>query len=273
VDGKETYAVATIGISGRERYIVESILKLSSYRAPTYILSNMTLNSPAEILIINADDKEAMNKWQRLCSPSSKSFEVPSIMVTSDRENRFVYQLNRPLVAKRILDSLDRVVREKPHHHNHRIIGGKTDESGVAVKLNASTPTSPSLSIAHPEKAPYNALVVDDSLVVRKQIELELGLSGIACELVETGEEALDLLGKRSYDLIFLDVVLPGIDGYQICKKIKRSKETRHIPVVMLTSKSSPFDRVRGTLSGCASYLTKPIDQSDFHKTIRRYLQ
>lgn len=272
MDGKKTYAVATIGISGRERYIVESILKLSSYRAPTYILSDMSLNSPAEILIINADDKEAMNKWQRLCSPGSKRFEVPSIMVTSDRENRFVYQLNRPLVAKRILDSLDRVIQEK-HHHSHRIIGGKIDESGIDLKLNTSAPTSPSLSIAHTEKASHNALVIDDSLVVRKQIELELSLSGIACELVETGEEALDLLGKRSYDLIFLDVVLPGIDGYQICKKIKRSKETRNIPVVMLTSKSSPFDRVRGTLSGCESYLTKPIDQSDFHKTIRRYLQ
>lgn len=273
MDDKTSYAVATIGICGRERYILESILKLSSYRAPTYILSDMSLKLPAEILIVNADDREAMHKWQHLSPPGSKNLAVPSIMVTSVKEDRFVYQLNRPLIAKRILDRLDRVVREKLQQRERRVIGDETTESAVGLTPPTSTPTNSSFAITDRGGASYNALVVDDSLVVRKQIEFELGLSGIGSELVETGERALDLVGKRSYDLIFLDVVLPGIDGYQICKKIKRDKETKHVPVIMLTSKSSPFDRVRGTLAGCESYLTKPIDQSDFHKTIRKYLQ
>ena len=115
------------------------------------------------------------------------------------------------------------------------------------------------------------ALVVDDSPTVRKQLELELEASNIHVDSAETGETGLDLMGKNLYDIIFLDVMLPGADGYQVCKHIKKNPLRKQTPVVMLTSKSSPFDRVRGSLAGCDSYLTKPVDYEEFRQVLEKY--
>ena len=80
------------------------------------------------------------------------------------------------------------------------------------------------------------------------------------------------MLAQNSYDIIFLDVVLPGTDGYQVCKDIRKNPGTRQTPVIMLTSKSSPFDRVRGSLVGCSAYLTKPVDYNAFRAAVSKYL-
>ncbi|NJN45180.1 MAG: response regulator [Candidatus Competibacteraceae bacterium] len=122
------------------------------------------------------------------------------------------------------------------------------------------------------EPPAFKALIVDDSRPVRKQIELELKLFGIQVDSAESGEQAFDLLDQKTYNLIFLDVVLPGIDGYQICKTIKRDKTRKKTPIVMLTGKSSPFDRVKGALAGCDTYLTKPVKQASFQKVVKKYL-
>jgi twitching motility two-component system response regulator PilG len=103
-------------------------------------------------------------------------------------------------------------------------------------------------------------LVIDDSETVRKQLEIALGDQGIDVQTAETGELGLHMLSTGQFDLIFLDVVLPGADGYQICRTIKKNKARQRTPVVMLTSKSSPFDRVKGSLAGCDTYLTKPVE-------------
>jgi twitching motility two-component system response regulator PilG len=78
-------------------------------------------------------------------------------------------------------------------------------------------------------------------------------------------------MGKNFYDIIFLDVILPGADGYQVCKHIKKNPLLKQTPVVMLTSKASPFDRVRGSLAGCDTYLTKPVDYQEFKQVLEKY--
>ena len=120
----------------------------------------------------------------------------------------------------------------------------------------------------------HKALVVDDSATTRKQIEIELEQLGIAVDLAESGEQAFEFLNKsQGYDLIFLDVILPGlVDGYNICKTIKRDKQRKRIPVIMLTGKGSPFDRIRGKLAGCNTYLTKPVRREQFQTVVKKYL-
>ena len=90
----------------------------------------------------------------------------------------------------------------------------------------------------------------------------------------ESGEQAFEFLNKsQGYDLIFLDVILPGlVDGYNICKTIKRDKQRKRIPVIMLTGKGSPFDRIRGKLAGCNTYLTKPVRREQFQTVVKKYL-
>lgn len=116
-------------------------------------------------------------------------------------------------------------------------------------------------------------LVVDDSAPVRKQLELILAEQGMQVQCADNGELGLHLLTTQHFDLIFLDVVLPGADGYQICKTIKKNKQKQRVPVVMLTSKSSPFDRVKGSLSGCDSYLTKPVELKKLIDVLHKHLE
>lgn len=105
------------------------------------------------------------------------------------------------------------------------------------------------------------ALVVDDSTTVRRLMDLTLRPLGVEVEFSDRGEDALVLVRQRGYDIVFLDVMLPGIDGYRVCKTIKGDKFTKHTPIIMLTSKDSAFDKVRGIMAGTDVYLTKPIER------------
>lgn len=104
-------------------------------------------------------------------------------------------------------------------------------------------------------------LVVDDSSTMRRLMDLTLRPLGVEIEFSDRGEDALVLVRQRGYDVVFLDVMLPGMDGYRVCKTIKGDKLTKHTPIIMLTSKDSAFDKVRGIMAGTDVYLTKPFER------------
>lgn len=118
----------------------------------------------------------------------------------------------------------------------------------------------------------YTALVVDDSSTMRRLMDITLGQLGLSVEFADCGTDALNLVRDRPYSIVFLDVVLPDVDGYRVCKGIKGDKRTRSTPVVMLTSRDSAFDKVRGKMSGADTYLIKPLDRVVLLQTINRYL-
>jgi two-component system, cell cycle response regulator len=115
---------------------------------------------------------------------------------------------------------------------------------------------------------PLRALVVDDSTTLRRLMELTLSPFGIELDFADTGEYAVALAKANPYDIIFLDVMLPGMDGYRACKAIKADKRTKDTPVVMLTSMNSAFDKVRGIMAGTSVYLTKPLDRNQLMQAI-----
>lgn len=118
----------------------------------------------------------------------------------------------------------------------------------------------------------YKALVVDDSPTLRRLIQLTLGSMGLGVDFAESGEDAIKLTIRNHYHIIFLDVVLPKMDGYRVCKILKANKKFRNIPVVMLTSKNTPHDKVKGIMAGTDLYLTKPLDQEKIISAARKYL-
>ncbi|HFE48147.1 MAG TPA: response regulator [Chromatiaceae bacterium] len=122
-------------------------------------------------------------------------------------------------------------------------------------------------------KSRYRALVVDDSLAIRKQLELELRDADIAADFAEDGETALEKAAGNHYDLIFLDIMMPGIDGYEVCRQLRAIPEWKKTPITMLSGKTSPLDEVQGVLAGCSTYLTKPIKHEDFQKLLARVTQ
>lgn len=267
MNDKRTFSVAVLGIPEQEQRVLRNIFKLSLYRPHIYTLMDSHEQS-VDILIVDAEDNAALTTWRSLRSRSASHAAVPTVMVTQQQPSTtHPYCIRRPFVATRILSILDQIA-VKEFRHIPEIVIGATEE-----------PSSPDIDafkqVTHEtiQQPQYKALIIDDSRPVRKQIELELEMFGVESDMAESGEQALEMLDQKTYDIIFLDVVLPGVDGYKICKTIKKDKVAKETPVIMLTGKSSPFDRIRGTFAGCDTYLTKPVAHDSFHKVIKKYLR
>lgn len=121
----------------------------------------------------------------------------------------------------------------------------------------------------------YNVLVVDDSEMMHKALKMELDKSEVHLnvEYAFSGEEGLEKLSSKYYDFIFLDVMMPGIDGFETCSRIRKIKGMNKLPIIMLTSKSSPLDEVKGIVAGCTTYLTKPVKPDEFQKMLARIMR
>ncbi|MBI4902056.1 MAG: response regulator [Acidobacteria bacterium] len=115
-------------------------------------------------------------------------------------------------------------------------------------------------------------LVVDDSLTIRKALSSILEKNEYRVVTAEDGSHALNRLNEAVPDLVLLDITMPWMDGYEVCKNIKGKPLTKKVPVVMLSGKDGLFDKVRGKLAGCNDYITKPFDPEALLKTIRKYL-
>ncbi len=116
-------------------------------------------------------------------------------------------------------------------------------------------------------------LVVDDSPTVRRQLGIALDRLGLRHESVGSAEQALERLAVGQFDLALVDVVMPGTDGYRLTREIRRDRRIRHLPVIILTSRSSPFDLARGALAGCDAYLTKPVPFRALETAVRKQLR
>ncbi len=130
--------------------------------------------------------------------------------------------------------------------------------------------TAPDIMPSRPP--PLVALVVDDSDAIREQTRAALQRAGIRSRQAADAAQGMALLEQYPFDLALFDVVMPGMDGYELCRRVKHDPRTRRMPVLMLTSRSSPFDRARGALVGCDSYLVKPITWDSFYQAVEKAL-
>ncbi len=106
---------------------------------------------------------------------------------------------------------------------------------------------------------PRTVLVVEDETNIRDLVCLHLGIEGYECVPVADGKEAMQLAGEKSFDLIVLDLMLPGVDGVTITRAIRRNGPNRDAPILMLTARREEADKVMGLDSGADDYLTKPF--------------
>lgn len=115
-------------------------------------------------------------------------------------------------------------------------------------------------------------MVVDDSKTIRRSAESLLSKAG--CEVATAGDgfESLAKIAEYEPDIIFVDIMMPRLDGYQACALIKNNAKFRDTPVIMLTSKDSIFDRARGRLVGSEQYLTKPFSREDLLGAIKEHV-
>jgi twitching motility two-component system response regulator PilG len=114
-------------------------------------------------------------------------------------------------------------------------------------------------------------MVVDDSKTIRRTAETLLKKEGCDVITASDGFEALAMVVDSTPDIIFLDIMMPRLDGYQTCALIKHNQLFRKTPVIMLSSKDGLFDRARGRVVGSEQYLTKPFTRDELLGAIRRH--
>jgi twitching motility two-component system response regulator PilG len=114
-------------------------------------------------------------------------------------------------------------------------------------------------------------LVIDDSNTIRRSAEIFLKQGGHEVLLAEDGFDALSKINDYQPDLVFCDILMPRLDGYQTCSIIKRNARFSSIPVVMLSSKDGVFDKARGRMVGSQEYLTKPFTKDQLLQAVQRF--
>lgn len=252
--------IQPVGLNDNEMRMLKSLCTISSIsrgsRTRRYVLAEH--DNVGDIHLVCARKPDVYARWRNTYSID----EIPTILIAqggiSAQGNVKVAQY--PLIPSRLLALLDSLP-VRPASWRGR------DEKAILAgePLKGNIPLVGDREIV--------ALVADDSSTARKQIELGLRELGIKAHCVDDGWQALQVLQTSVFGMIFLDVMMPGADGYEVCRSVKKNKVTRNLPVIMLTGKSSPFDRVRGSLAGCDSYLTKPVEMKTFLTTVRKHLE
>ena len=279
----DQFLVDVIGFNPVERSMLASIFALAARRDPGFAQYDPTAGGDSpHLYLVDIDNPEAARQFQAL----SKVASLPAVLVGTAPPGARNTVLARPVQWARLLQALEATalvvepgaeLAEVPEDATLPL--GRSSAGAMGRSHAGSGASRPSAVPSIPDQAAKRralgdaVLVVDDNATVRMFMKAKLAPFGFEVDYAETGEEAVGLTGSREYACVFLDVVLPGIDGYQVCKLIKSNKQAiKKTAVVMLTSRSSPFDKLRGSLAGCDEYLTKPLDENRLLETIAQFI-
>ncbi len=273
---KDIYSVEVIGFSQTELMALASVFELSSRRVPKFARHN-TVETTPDIFLIDANDMEAM---KRLLERNASGV-IPTILIGDSNRGTQWPVLPRPIRWMKLFQAFDAAIGAPPVAAAAKPVVASSAPSVQVSPSTAPTPTqapvaktvSDASGASHPQSSRTDwVLVVDDNQTVREFMKSKLAAFGFNVDYAESGEQAIGFTGQKHYACIFLDVIMPGIDGYQVCKLIKANRSAQKTAVVMLTSKDSPFDKIRGSMSGCDAYLTKPVDEEKLLETIAKFL-
>lgn len=276
------YAVAILGFAPQEEKLFEFTLGLSLRRDIQYEIASSS-QRPDLLVIESAALPEQYDAYLAHLTRG-----IPIVLVGDGYNAHAGARLARPIRWMKLFETLD------------VLVGGLAKQAGLAKTQDITTFTPQKLAEAattvhtaqsaqaqnqpadsvttfvrrHQVQAPERdrVLVVDDSAAVRQFMRSRLAAFNVDVDYAESGEQAIAMAGKTKYVAVFLDVVLPGADGYQVCRTIRSAKSAFQPVVVMLTSRDSTFDKIRGKMAGCTSYLTKPVDDELLFETLRKFL-
>jgi len=251
-----------------------SVFELSSRRIPKFV-RHAASDFPPDIYLVDADDAGAISRL----GERNSTGKIPTILIGESNRGTAWPVLPRPIRWMKLFQAFDVAVlqpsgetQDKPPTTS--AVANNAQSASTPMTSAAPVLTKPSASAPIPatEISADWVLVVDDNQTVREFMKSKLAAFNFNVDYAESGEQAIGYTGQKNYACIFLDVVMPGIDGYQVCKLIKSNRSAQKTSVVMLTSKDSPFDKIRGSMSGCDAYLTKPVDEEKLLETISKFL-
>jgi two-component system, cell cycle response regulator len=234
-----------IGFAAMEHRLLNGTVLLSKRRLPRLDLLNPTECHDADVVMIDGSDPMAM-QW---ASEQAWLEQKAVIWVDTSVAPHGHIAVKRPVQWPVLPMLLTR-----------------------ALEQSARKTIDPVVPPALPPSLRKSVLVVDDSLAVRAYLRSLLEQSGYTVTDANSAETGIEAAAAAPYACILMDVLMPGIDGYEACRRIKaRARSGNAPPIVMLTSKSSPFDRIRGKMAGCDAYLTKPVETDHLHDVLSRW--
>lgn len=284
-----TLKIVARGFNAIERSLLEGTVKVSQRRTPRLqLLGEHELDS-ADVVMIDTRDAPAM-EWARR-HPTLQRKAV--IWVDGDTAPRGHTLARRPVQWPILPMLLARALEQAPtarpapaatpshnapSHDAPATVAARPatmpQSAGPAPAGQAHTAMSTSAAAAPAATAPraLPVLVVDDSLAVRAYLRSLLESRGYEVKDVDCAQAAIDAVSSARFACLLMDVLMPGIDGYEGCKQIKaKLRGTPGVPIIMLTSKSSPFDRIRGKMAGCDAYLAKPVDPVKLYEVLAQH--
>jgi len=266
--GSRRFVIEMLGFSDAEKAMLASTFRLTGRRVFTY--SEPTgPNDRTDIYLVNADNAEALKQLQT----RSPNVHAPAVLIGRTPVEIGWPQIDRPIHWMRLFEQMDNIMQAALLERARRKFGKDTDVQWDGRTYRRAGDREPLPQETFVEAKPTETvLVVDDSATVRAFMRAKLAPFRFDVDYAENGETAIDMAQAKNYTCIFLDIMMPGIDGYQVCKRIKANPSTKDTAVVMLSSKSSTFDKFRGNWAGCDAYLGKPVGEDELLTTIARFL-
>lgn len=262
--GSRRFLLEMIGFSAAEKSLLASTFRLTGRRNYCYV--ECSAEDRPDIYLANIDSPDGL----RLLLERKPGAYAPAVLIGKSGTVGDWPLVERPIHWMRLFEQLDAQMEAALAERARREAAdtawdGHTFRRALDRKL-------PAQAVFLDPSPLESVLVVDDSATVRAFMRAKLAPFRFDVDYAENGEKAIDMAQAKHYTCIFLDILMPGMDGYQVCKRIKGSSATRETAVVMLSSKSSAFDKFRGSWAGCDAYLGKPVAEDDLLTTIARFL-
>ncbi|MGZ8945013.1 MAG: response regulator [Methylococcaceae bacterium] len=282
---REPLRVMPLGFNVMLEEKLKALFKLERQNDRVYTLAHQGVDIRIDILLVNYDNPSALQKKDLILGSSYPNAQVVAVSQGPLR-NPPDHHLRGMITVARLLSILDKIQFLAPTPALISV-SERSSTTKPANNLNVTQDLvkseSQSTSIeqsqvinnrAEKKTDGYRALVVDDSAAIQKSIEVKLAaLPQIATiDFADSGESALEKAEANHYDLIFLDVMMPGIDGYETCTQLRKKPEYKKTPIIMVSGKTSPLDEVKGVMAGCTTYITKPVKDEAFNKLSLRVL-
>lgn len=232
-----------LGLDAREVLVIEGVFRANPELAERYVFGAPPADDDVDLLFVNGDDDHALRAWHEIKATRP---EVLCLLVTAQPERHAgARTLAKPLNFRNFSSILDAIT--------------SSDTPFLRTAANSAG-------------GELRVLVVDDSFPARQFMKFKIeelaaaSSIGVQVDLADSGEKAVGIAQACPYDLVFLDVVMPGLDGYETCRQLKALRALR---VAMLTGRTTQVDFAQGRAAGCDNYLTKPPNDIDLRTVLR----
>jgi DNA-binding response OmpR family regulator len=301
---RAAYRVAVAGLDARDLRLIEIVFRHAQYNRYEFVLLDRLDPHEFDLLIVDIGHPEGQRAVADLRA-CGRAVPVIGAVARGDRTDA-LHCISIERLTLQLLPILNRVVEiellaQRPPGPELPVdeavalnTGPRIDEQSApddeaAVPAEPATDVDPTLptgrrlgqrvipfpgsqGLADAARRP-RVLIVDDSANVQRQLLSAFERFGLAAVAVSSGEQALRALSERHFDLMTLDIGLPGIDGLTVLRALREEIRWRRLPVVVLTSRASAIDRARGLLAGADVYLAKPVQMLDLHRIVTAELR